>query len=72
MPASLVYQIVYDPSRADAVEAWLDRWGPVLRSVSDDSGCGCCVHILDVDGAAEAFDALPPGVDRYEPRPTGP
>ena len=27
--------------------------------VSENSGCGCCVEIYDVEGPQEAIDAIP-------------
>ena len=40
-------------------EAWLMRWRPRLGYLSDDLGCGCCVHMWDVDGPPEAIAELP-------------
>ena len=50
------------PREAAAVEAWFAVWGAHLAHRSDDQGCGCCVHIWDVDGPVEAIAALPPAV----------
>ena len=44
------------------MDAWFERWEPALASVSDNEGCGCCVHVFQIEGPPEAFDALPPGV----------
>jgi hypothetical protein len=27
--------------------------------VSHDYGCGCCIHLFDLEGPKEAIDALP-------------
>ncbi len=57
--------IIVDANNAEdmrAAEAWLDRWRPALRHVSDDEGCGCCVHIWHVTGPAQAVDELPPSM----------
>ena len=53
--------VSYEPDDEPVMDAWFDRWETAL-AVSDDQGCGCCVHIFDVDGPPEAFAALPPGV----------
>jgi hypothetical protein len=50
------------PSEADAVDAWLAVWGARLAHRSEDLGCGCCVHIWNVEGPAEAIAALPESV----------
>ena len=55
--------IIVDVSAANesaAVEAWFGRWRGALSSVSDDLGCGCCVHIWDVDAPDAALAELPP------------
>ena len=50
---------------ADSVEekveftAWLSAWRKKMSFVSHDYGCGCCIHLFDVEGPAEAIDALP-------------
>ena len=66
--------IIYEPDDRDAAEAWFDRWGPALTSVSDNLGCGCCVDVFEVEGPPEAFAALPASVsaDPTPPRPDGP
>jgi len=44
---------------AAAFEAWLQKWKGTLTLISNDYGCGCCVHLYDVEGPREAIDALP-------------
>ncbi len=41
------------------IEQWFATWRDKLSFVSEDQGCGCCVHIWDVDGPPEAIDAIP-------------
>jgi hypothetical protein len=53
---------VNEPEEDAAVTAWFERWRSELVFVSDDQGCGCCVHIWDVDGPADAIAALPVSV----------
>jgi hypothetical protein len=45
-----------------AVEAWLERWRSRLPFVSDNEGCGCCVHIYRVEAPPDALGELPPDV----------
>ena len=47
------------PGEATAVEAWFAKWAARLTHRSDDQGCGCCVHVWDVEGPAEAVAELP-------------
>jgi len=51
-----------EPNEVALVEAWFARWGDRLVYKSADTGCGCCVHIWDVDAPAEAVAELPPEV----------
>jgi hypothetical protein len=44
------------------VERWFDQWRARLTHCSENSGCGCCVNIWDVDAPEEAVAALPPNV----------
>ncbi len=55
------------PAQIEVVEAWFAKWGAALRHRSDDTGCGCCVHIWDVDGPEEALAELPPDVQGESP-----
>jgi hypothetical protein len=43
------------------VDEWFLAWRDKLSSVSADKGCGCCVHIWDVEGPPEAIAAIPSG-----------
>ena len=42
------------------MDAWFARWNERLIYVSPDLGCGCCVHMFNVEGPREAMDELPP------------
>jgi hypothetical protein len=50
---------VDEPGESAAVDAWFARWGDRLEHRSEDRGCGCCVHMWDVDAPAEAVAELP-------------
>ena len=39
--------------------AWLTAWKKKMAFVSHDYGCGCCIHLFDLEGPREAIDALP-------------
>jgi hypothetical protein len=43
-----------------AFEAWCALWKEKMSVFSDDYGCGCCVHLYDVEGPEEAIQAIPP------------
>lgn len=51
--------------RADSIEAkvdyttWLNAWKSKMTFISRDRGCGCCIHMFDLEGASEALEALP-------------
>jgi hypothetical protein len=47
------------PEEEVAFETWLERWKEKMTFISDDYGCGCCVHLYDVEGPKEGIDALP-------------
>ena len=38
---------------------WLNVWKKKMTFVSADYGCGCCVHLFDLEGPKEAIDAIP-------------
>lgn len=38
---------------------WLTTWKRKMSYVSPDYGCGCCLHLFDLEGPKEAIDALP-------------
>ena len=50
---------------ADSIEekvefsAWERNWRRKMSFVSHDYGCGCCIHLFDLEGPKEAIDALP-------------
>jgi hypothetical protein len=50
---------VDQPDEVRAVVAWFDRWRDGLTAVSENSGCGCCVDIWDVEGPAGVLAELP-------------
>ena len=39
---------------------WMQRWRKHVSFVSHDYGCGCCVHLFDLEASKEAIDAIPP------------
>jgi len=47
------------PKEQAAFDAWLGRWKAEMKFISDDYGCGCCVHLYDVEGPEAAIDAIP-------------
>jgi hypothetical protein len=47
------------PEDLEAFEAWLAKWKARLAFVSEDYGCGCCVHLFDIEGPREAIADLP-------------
>lgn len=54
--------IIVEVDRAaetDVVTAWFERWASQLAYRSEDEGCGCCVHMWNVDAPAEALGELP-------------
>lgn len=50
---------VGNPIEARAVDDWFARWRSRPAAVSEDQGCGCCVHIWEVDGPVDALHELP-------------
>jgi hypothetical protein len=38
---------------------WLNAWKKRMAFVSQDYGCGCCIHLFDLEGPREAIDAIP-------------
>lgn len=38
---------------------WLTAWKKKMTFVSQDYGCGCCIHLFDLEGPKEAIAALP-------------
>lgn len=41
------------------VERWFAAWRERLAYCSENSGCGCCVNMWDVDAPEEAIAELP-------------
>ena len=66
------WKVVVDVDDAEEVEAfssWLERWRERVE-LSDDSGCGCCVHIWEIRGPVEAKAELAPSLIAFEtPKP---
>ncbi|MFO1053232.1 MAG: hypothetical protein U1F36_13550 [Planctomycetota bacterium] len=55
-------QIIVDvdnPDEVEAAESWIAEWRDRLASVSEDKGCGCCVHMWDVEGSKEVLETIP-------------
>jgi hypothetical protein len=59
MPRATVIVDVTHHEDVVASEAWFARWASALSYTSEDEGCGCCVHIWNVEGPAEALAAIP-------------
>ena len=54
--------ILVDADRANdraQVEAWFQRWREQLTYVSENTGCGCCIDMWDVEGPPDAVEELP-------------
>jgi hypothetical protein len=63
-------QIIVDvdqPDEVEAAETWFAKWRDQLTSVSKDKGCGCCVHIWDVEGPKEVVDSIPDSILAWVP-----
>jgi hypothetical protein len=39
--------------------AWQTAWKRKMKYVSQDYGCGCCIHLFDLEGPKEAIAAIP-------------
>ncbi len=50
------------PDEVRAAEGWLTEHRAALTFVSDDEGCGCCVHLWRVEGPADVIATLPPSI----------
>ena len=50
------------PGERQAAEAWFATWRAQLSYCSDNTGCGCCVDVWDVEGPYDAIQALPPSL----------
>jgi hypothetical protein len=58
MRATICVDVDKPDDRAQ-VEAWFQRWRDQLTYVSENTGCGCCVDIWDVEGPADAVGEVP-------------
>jgi hypothetical protein len=58
MPRATIIIKKDDAAELAAFDAWLDRWESSLARKSRNYGCGCCVHMFDVEGSQEAIDAI--------------
>ena len=47
------------PEEEAAFAAWSSLWKEKMIVFSEDYGCGCCVHLYDVEGPKEGIDAIP-------------
>ncbi len=57
--------LIIDEDKAEqlaAFDTWLERWESSLDRKSENYGCGCCVHIFDVEGPQDAIDAIPESI----------
>jgi hypothetical protein len=57
--------IIVDSGRVDdlhAADAWLSTWRSQLAHVSDNKGCGCCVHIWEIEGPRSVIERLPSAI----------
>jgi len=43
----------------ESAQSWLAQWSGRLAFVSADKGCGCCMHIWEVEGPAEVLATIP-------------
>jgi hypothetical protein len=50
------------PEEELAFETWLEQWKGKMTYISDDYGCGCCVHLCEIEGPKEGIDALPKNI----------
>jgi hypothetical protein len=46
----------------EAADRWLKDNQHYLTYRSEDEGCGCCVHIWNVEGPADVIRTLPPEI----------
>lgn len=53
---------VDEPGDAEAAEAWFAKWRPHLTYCSENTGCGCCVDMWDVEGPYPAITEIPEGL----------
>lgn len=56
-----------EPEEVAAARAFLEQWRGQLHFVSEDQGCGCCVHIWEVEGPAEVVARIPARIRTWSP-----
>jgi hypothetical protein len=59
MPRATLIISADAPEERAAADLWFEAWRSSMTFVSDNTGCGCCVDIYDVEGPQEAIDAIP-------------
>jgi hypothetical protein len=56
------------PDDVWAAQLWLESHRASLTFVSDDEGCGCCIHSWRIEGPAEVVQTLPPEISATTPQ----
>lgn len=51
----------------DHVQKWFSENSDSIFFKTDDEGCGCCIHMWDVECSQEAADQLPEEYKAYTP-----
>lgn len=59
MPRATLIIATDVPGEQTAADLWFETWRTKMTFISENSGCGCCVDIYDVEGPQEAIDAIP-------------
>src|SRR5262245_45156582 len=59
MPRATIIISADATEEREAADGWFDAWSSRMTFLSDNTGCGCCVDIYDVEGPQEAIDAIP-------------
>lgn len=62
MPRATICVAVDCEQEVRAAKAWFAKWKDDLEFISENQGCGCCVNIWDVQGAAEAIAEIPESI----------
>jgi hypothetical protein len=65
MPRATIIVEVTRPEDVAACEDWFAKWTQSLTYQSENTGCGCCVNIWDVEGSDEAIAAIPSGIQGH-------
>ena len=60
------------PGEVDDATQWLENWRGKLSQISEDEGCGCCVHIGNVEGPEEVIRTIPSHLKGYSDWSTKP